>query len=112
MSVGFRPSEPPRLPRLEHVRDLWQMHRLKRPQAILTAAIYQTDTGRELRVGFSETNLVHSELSRTGDDPLLEKAEDLRLVLMGAGCEFHAARNAQRDTIGRRDRIIRRLKRY
>jgi hypothetical protein len=45
----------------------------------------QADTGRELRVGFSETNLVHFELSCTGDDPLIEKAEDLRLVLMGAG---------------------------
>jgi hypothetical protein len=85
VSVGFRPSEPPRQPRLEHVRDLWQMHRPHKPQAVLTAAIYQTDTGLELRVGFSETNLIHSQLSRTGDDPLLERAEDLRLVLLGQG---------------------------
>ena len=34
---------------------------------------------------FSETNLIHSQLSRTGDDPLLERAEDLRLVLLGQG---------------------------
>jgi hypothetical protein len=44
-----------------------------------------SDTGLELRVGFSETNLIHSQLSRTGDDPLLERAEDLRLVLLGQG---------------------------
>jgi hypothetical protein len=61
------------------------MHRPHKPQAVLTAAIYQTDTGLELRVGFSETNLIHSQLSRTGDDPLLERAEDLRLVLLGQG---------------------------
>jgi hypothetical protein len=27
VSVGFKPAEPPPPPRLEHVRDLWQMHR-------------------------------------------------------------------------------------
>ena len=96
MRVGFKPPEPERLPRLELLRQLWQMHRLKRPQAILTAAIYQTDVGLALRAGFSETNLVHSELSRTGDDPLLEKAEDLRLVLMGAGwIELRASSTTQ-----------------
>jgi hypothetical protein len=63
VTVRFTPPEPPRQPRLEHIRDLWQMHRPQRPQAILTTAIYQTDTGRELRVGFSLTNLIHSELS-------------------------------------------------
>jgi len=34
-------------------------------EAVLTAAIYQADTGRELRIGFTLTNLIHSELSRT-----------------------------------------------
>ena len=61
------------------------MHRPHRTQAILTAAIYETDTALELRIGFSLTNLIHSQLSRTGDDPLLERAEDLRLVLLGKG---------------------------
>jgi hypothetical protein len=28
------------------------------------------DAGRELRVGFSLTNLIHSDLSRKGDEPL------------------------------------------
>lgn len=54
-------------------------------QAILTAAIYRTDTGLELRIGFSLTNLIHSELSRKGDAPLLARAEDLGLVLLGQG---------------------------
>lgn len=58
VTVRFTPPEPPRPPRLEHIRDLWQMHRLHRPQASLTAAIYETDAGRELRVGFNETNLI------------------------------------------------------
>ena len=58
------------------------MHRLQKPEAILTAAICQTDTGCELRIGFSLTNLVHSELSRTGDAPLLARAADLRQVLL------------------------------
>ena len=61
------------------------MHRLQKPQAILTAAIYQTDTGLELRVGFSETNLIHSELSRKGDGPLESRAEDLRVSLLESG---------------------------
>ena len=27
VTVRFKPAEPPRPPRLEHVRDLWQLHR-------------------------------------------------------------------------------------
>jgi hypothetical protein len=30
------------------VRDLWQLHRPQKPQAILTAAIFRTETGYEL----------------------------------------------------------------
>jgi hypothetical protein len=85
VTVRFTPLTPPRQPRLEHVRDLWQMHRLQKPQAILTAAIYETDTGRELRVGFSLTNLIHSELSRKGDGPLEARAADLRISLLESG---------------------------
>jgi hypothetical protein len=58
------------------------MHRPQRPQAILTAALYQTDAAAKLRVGFSLTNLIHSELSRKGAASLLVR-EDLRLVLLG-----------------------------
>ena len=58
------------------------MHRPHKPQAVLTAAISETDTGLELRIGFSETNLIHSELSRKGDAPLLARAADLRVSLL------------------------------
>ena len=51
----------------------------------MIAAIFQTDTGLELRVGFSEINLIHSELSRSGDAPLLARAADLRQVLIAQG---------------------------
>ena len=85
MTVAFESSEPPRPPRLEHVRDLWQMHRPQRPQAVLAAAIFQTDTGRELRVGFTIDNLIHSELSRRGDERLDARAEDLRISLLESG---------------------------
>jgi hypothetical protein len=43
------------------------------------------DTGFELRIGFSETNLIHSELSRSGHAPLLIRADDLRQVLLEQG---------------------------
>jgi hypothetical protein len=48
VTVRFTPPTPPRQPRLEHVRDLWQLHRPQKPQAILTAAIFRTETGYEL----------------------------------------------------------------
>jgi hypothetical protein len=89
VSVRFTPPTPPRQPRLEHVRGLWQMHRPQRSQAILTAALYQTDTGRELCVAFTIDNLIHSELSRKRDEPVEARAEDLRLILLGrAGSNF------------------------
>ena len=85
MSVGFRPPEPPHQPRLEHVRELWRLHRPQKPERILTAGIFQTETGLELRIGFDETNLIHSELSRKGDAPLLARANDLHQVLLEQG---------------------------
>ena len=72
------------------------MHRLQRPEAILTAAIYETDIGMELRIGFSLTNLIHSELSRKGDAPLLARAADLHQVLIEQGwIELRASSTAQ-----------------
>lgn len=59
------------------------MHRPQKPQAILTAAIFRTNTGYELRIGFSEVDLIHSELSRSGHAPLLIRADNLRQVLLG-----------------------------
>jgi hypothetical protein len=85
VTVRLTPPTPPRQPRLEHVRDLWKLHRPRKPQAILTAVIFQTDIGLELRIGFSLTNLIHSELSRKGDAPLLARAADLRQVLIEQG---------------------------
>ena len=87
-------TEPPRPPRLEHVRDLWQMHRPQRPQQILTASIYETDAGRELRVGFSENKSCQYEFSVSqhgGASTLqtaLEKADlkRFRLDPVRAGC--------------------------
>jgi hypothetical protein len=85
VTVGFKPTEPPSPPRLEHVRDLWQLRRPHRPQHVLTASIYETDPSRELHAGFSLTNLIYSELSRTGDGPLEARAEDLRVSLLESG---------------------------
>ena len=61
------------------------MHRPRRPQAILTAALCRTDTGYVLLIGFSEINLVHGELLREGLAPLILRADDLRHVLAGEG---------------------------
>ena len=69
------------------------MHGLQKRQAILTAAIFQTDTGLELCIGFSLTNLIHSELSRKGDAPLLARAADLRQVLIEQGWVELSANN-------------------
>ena len=85
MTVGFHPTAPGPLPRLEHIRDLWQMQSTAQAAARTDRGDFQTDTGLELRVGFSETNLIHSELSRTGDAPLLTRAADLRQVLIEQG---------------------------
>jgi hypothetical protein len=60
------------------------MHRPHRPQHVLTAAIFQNDVGLELRVGSSEQP-DSRELSRKGEAPLLARAENLRLVLLGQG---------------------------
>lgn len=68
----------------EHVRDLWQMHHADRPQATLTASLFQTDTGLELRVGFSEDNLLR--LQRTADiGSVREIAEAWRQTVIAKG---------------------------
>ena len=85
VSVGFR-KDARQPPRLEHIRDLWQVHRPQhKPERVLAAAIYRTEAGLELRLAFSPTDLVHSELSRTGDGPLLTKARELRAILLEQG---------------------------
>ena len=85
VSVGFTDPQLPRQPRLEHVRDIWVMHRPHRPHAILIAALYDTDAGRELRVGFTLDNLIHTELSCKGDEPLEARSENIRVTLREQG---------------------------
>jgi hypothetical protein len=50
--------------------------------AAWAAALHATETGRHLRVSYREPNhLLDSLLSRTGDAPLLARAEALRVTL-------------------------------
>lgn len=74
----------PRAPTLQLQRTLWTM---TRHDKTVTAAIYLTDVGRELRVhyGADVDNLLDSLLSRTGDAPLEVRAADLRSVLTAQG---------------------------
>ena len=72
-------------PKLMLVRTLWTMTRL--PNKPITAAIYEVESGRELRVhvGNDPNNLVDSRLSREGDDPLEFRADELKAVLLEQG---------------------------
>lgn len=70
----------PRVPRLRLARTLWTM--TKAPGKSVMAAIYITDTGRELRVTTGDdAHLLDSMLSRTGDGPLEERATELLRLL-------------------------------
>jgi hypothetical protein len=53
----------------------------------VTCGIYESTFGRELRTyyGSDENNLLDSLLSRTGDEPLEQRASDLRAVLETQG---------------------------
>ena len=72
-------------PQLQRVRTIWIMTRP--PNKSLTAAVYDVETGRELRVyyGQDEFNVVDSLLSRTGEQALLQRASELRQILEWAG---------------------------
>jgi hypothetical protein len=79
--IGSKPQPS----RLELVRLLWTMTRVgKKP---ITAAIYQTALGRELRVhvGADADNVIDSLLSRTDDAPLEYRAKKLWAVLLEKG---------------------------
>lgn len=70
----------PRLPRLQLARTLWTL--TKAPGKSVMAAIYITDTGRELRVTTGDdAHLLDSMLSRAGDEPLERRATELRQLL-------------------------------
>ena len=72
---------------------LWTMRRAREgsqllwPDRTITAAIYHTDAGLELRVvnGDNPNDLYDSLLSRTGDEPLEQRAAELRAVLESKG---------------------------
>lgn len=77
-----RRSTPPVPPLL---RTLWVMTRP--PNRSVTAGIYETTFGRELRVycAQQEDNLLDSLLSRTDDIPLERRAGEIRSVLEQQG---------------------------
>lgn len=70
----------PRVPQLLLARTLWTM--TKGATKSVMAAIYITDTGRELRVTAGDAaHLLDSLLSRQGDAPLERRAAELRDLL-------------------------------
>jgi hypothetical protein len=73
----------PAAPRL--LRTLWVMARP--PNKSVTAGIYETAFGHELRVYYAqqEDNLLDSLLSRTDDAPLEHRAGEIRAVLEQQG---------------------------
>lgn len=71
-------------PPIVHLRTLWAMTR--EPNKAITAAIFKTTYGHELRVTYgSDDNLLDSLLSRTDDAPLEQRAAELRAVLEEKG---------------------------
>jgi hypothetical protein len=82
-------KHPRREPRLDLARTLWTM--TKDPSRSMMAAIYITDVGRELRITLgADAHLVDSLLSRTNDEPLEQRAAELRARLEEAGWTFAA----------------------
>ena len=75
------PGPPKRESLLEHVRDLWTLHGI---QSTCTAAIFKNDFGLELRVELG-SELMHSQLSRHGEQPLILRAERVKADLIEQG---------------------------
>ena len=81
--------QPKAQPKMELARVLWTMWKSRDERSVfgpdrsVTAAIYVTDAGRELRVhyGANINNLLDSLLSREGDAPLEARADHLRSIL-------------------------------
>lgn len=57
----------------------------KAPAKRIEAAIFVTDFGRELRVTMGGSDLVESMLSRIGDEPLEQRAAEMRRALEDKG---------------------------
>ena len=75
------PGPRKRPPTLEHVRDLWTLHGI---QSSVTAAIWRNDFGLELRVDLGG-ELMHTQLSRHGEQPLILRAERVKADLIEQG---------------------------
>jgi hypothetical protein len=70
----------PSAPRL--ARTLWTMRSAIGKEIV--AGIYDVTTGRELRIMLGE-HLLESQLSRTADTPLEQRACDVQQVLVSRG---------------------------
>lgn len=66
---------------LEHVRDLWTLHGI---QSTVTASIYRNVFGLELRIDLAG-ELMHSQLSRHGEQPLILRADRVKAELIEQG---------------------------
>jgi hypothetical protein len=70
----------PSAPRL--ARTLWTMRSAIGKE--IMAGIYDVTTGRELRITLGD-HLLESQLSRTADTPLEQRASDVQQVLVSRG---------------------------
>ena len=55
----------PREPRLELVELSWRMQSLQKATRILECGIYNTETGLEVRVGYSPEDILHTQWCAT-----------------------------------------------
>ena len=72
---------PPSEPMLAHVRDVWTLHGI---QSTVTASIYRNTFGLELRIDLAG-ELMRTQLSRHGEQPLILRAERVKAELMEQG---------------------------
>jgi len=82
-STDWLPKGPPvRESKIRLVRELWRMKGTDIHAVV--ASLYQVDTGLELRI-VSGGDIVETQLSRTGEQPLLERAARLKQELVAGG---------------------------
>lgn len=68
-------------PRLELLETVWRM---RAPSGrVLSCGLYQTDVGLEVRVGYSELDLLYSK--RVTAEDARDVAEELRLAVVAKG---------------------------
>lgn len=88
MTWGHVPTRCDPVVKMDRIRTIWTM--VRHPNKPLTAAIYDTTYGRELRVvvGDDVANTIDTLLSRTDDAPLDRRAAVIREVLETQGWRF------------------------